>query len=107
MQWPHYEAYVFDLEWLQRSWEAYWAYLAPWASPLGPSGRMARPSSGWHMARLALERCDTVNMYGFSMSSDKFHCECHVALLIVEYPERLSVTWQYMTTCLHACVLSA
>lgn len=73
-QYPQYEANVFDLEWLYSSWEAYWAYLAPWASPLEPQGRMARPSSGWHMARLALGRCDKVNMFGFSLASSKFHC---------------------------------
>ena len=76
-QWPHYEAHIFDVAWMQDSWEAYWAYLASWASPLDPPGRMARPSSGWHMARLALSRCDKVNMYGFSMASDKFHCAAH------------------------------
>ena len=73
-QWPQYQAYVFDLAWMQASWEAYWAYLAPWVSPLEPQGRQARPSSGWHMARLALARCQKVNLYGFSMSSSKFHC---------------------------------
>ena len=34
---------------------------------------MARPSSGWHMARLALARCDKVELYGFSLKSDRFH----------------------------------
>ena len=62
-----------DLGWLTSSWEAYWAYLAPWASPATTAGRMARPSSGWHMARLALARCDTVELYGFSLKADKFH----------------------------------
>ena len=38
-----------------------------------PAGRMARPSSGWHMTRFALDRCETVHLYGFSMSSNKFH----------------------------------
>ena len=72
-QWPQYEAYVFDVAWLLDSWEAYWAYLAPWHSPLEPQGRSARPSSGWHMARLALAKCDKVNLYGFSMAAGKFH----------------------------------
>ena len=70
---PQYEAFVMDLAWLQTSWEAYWAYLAPWASPLEMAGKMARPSSGWHMARLALARCDKVELYGFSLKSDRFH----------------------------------
>ena len=67
---PLHEAFVLDLAWMQRSWEAYWAYLAPWHSPLHTK---ARPSSGWHMARLALEFCDVVELYGFSMESEKFH----------------------------------
>ena len=72
-QHPEHEANLLDLEWLIGSWEAYWAYLAPWASPARPSGAMARPSSGWHMVRLALSRCDRVRLYGFSMAADKFH----------------------------------
>ena len=70
---PSHPAYLLSLGWLMRSWEAYWAYLAPWASPVTPAGRMARPSSGWHMTRFALDRCDTVHLYGFSMASNKFH----------------------------------
>ena len=48
---------MLDLEWLQSSWEAYWAYLAPWISPLSAQGVYARPSSGWHVTRMALARC--------------------------------------------------
>jgi len=69
-QHPEHDAYVMDIEWMDRSWRAYWAYLAPWASPLTTR---ARPSSGWHMTRLALQSCGKVNMYGFSMASKKFH----------------------------------
>ena len=61
-QHPDREAYVLSLPWLMRSWQAYWAYLAAWLSPLSGPGRAARPSSGWHMTRLALERCDVVNL---------------------------------------------
>lgn len=70
---PSHEAYTLSLAWLMRSWEAYWAYLAPWVSPVAPAGRMARPSSGWHMTRFALDRCESVDLYGFSMASEKFH----------------------------------
>ena len=55
------------------SWEAYWAYLAPWVAPNTHAGQLARPSSGWHVTRMALARCEKVSLYGFSMSSDKFH----------------------------------
>ena len=72
-QHPDYEANVIDIGWYANSWLAYWAYLAPWVSPSSPMGFHARPSSGWHVARLALDRCAKVRMYGFSMSSDKFH----------------------------------
>ena len=35
---------------------------------------MARPSSGWHMTRLALSRCTgKVRLYGFSLKSSNFH----------------------------------
>ena len=71
---PSREAAVVDLAWLMESWQAYWAYLAPWVSPSSQLGRMARPSSGWHMTRLALARCTgTVRLFGFSLASDKFH----------------------------------
>jgi len=69
-KYPTVEAYILDLAWMTSSWEAYWAHLAPW---LGPAALRARPSSGWHVARLALESCDKVRMYGFSMHSTKFH----------------------------------
>ncbi|KAL1508363.1 hypothetical protein AB1Y20_004473 [Prymnesium parvum] len=69
-QHPELEAHVLDIEWMMRSWEAYWAYLASWKSPLNS---MDRPSSGWHIARLALQSCEVVRLYGFSMASDKFH----------------------------------
>jgi hypothetical protein len=72
-QHPAHEAYVLDLQWLMSSWEAYWAYLSVWLSPRSAAGAMARPSSGWHMARLALARCERVRLYGFSMASSKFH----------------------------------
>ena len=58
-----------DLAWMDRSWQAYWAYLAPFE----PTHSAGRPSSGWHVARLALARCNSVRMYGFSMESDSFH----------------------------------
>ena len=38
------------------SWQAYWAYLAPFE----PTHSAGRPSSGWHVARLALETCGKV-----------------------------------------------
>ena len=95
----HVGADVLDLAWLDRSWQAparlrhhlrlhhrsttlrrklphprssrqaYWAYLAPFEPPTSAG----RPSSGWHVARLALQSCDTVRMYGFSMEADDFH----------------------------------
>ena len=70
---PEHDAHVVDLAWLHDSWDAYWAYLAPWVGPATPAGQYARPSSGWHVARLALATCETVHMYGFSMAADKFH----------------------------------
>lgn len=72
-RYPTREAYLLSLDWLMSSWQAYWAYLAPWASPVSGAGRLARPSSGWHMTRFALDRCETVDLYGFSMASNKFH----------------------------------
>ena len=70
---PMHETYVVDLEWLASSWEAYWAYLAPWLPPNTMQGQSARPSSGWHVTRMALSRCAKVRLYGFSMAASKFH----------------------------------
>jgi hypothetical protein len=66
---PSHTADVVDLAWMDRSWQAYWAYLAPFE----PTYSVGRPSSGWHVSRLALETCGKVTMYGFSMEADDFH----------------------------------
>ena len=43
------QGYLLSLDWLMSSWQAYWAYLAPWAgNPVSGAGRLAHPSSGWH-----------------------------------------------------------
>ena len=69
-QHPQHAAYVLGLDFMVASWDAYWAYLAPHEAP---ATSQARPSSGWHMARLALASCAKVNMYGFSLEADDFH----------------------------------
>ena len=66
---PSHTVDVVDLAWMDRSWQAYWAYLAPFE----PTYSSGRPSSGWHVSRLALETCGKVTMYGFSMEADDFH----------------------------------
>jgi hypothetical protein len=63
-----------SLPFLHESWEAFWAYVAPFVPG---NHRHVRPSSGWHTARLALRLCDRVTLYGFSLDSKsgnpKFH----------------------------------
>lgn len=66
---PRHTVDVLDLAWLDNSWAAFWAYLAPFERPESKG----RPSSGWHMTRLALQSCEKVSMYGFSMEADDFH----------------------------------
>jgi len=68
---PDHEAYILDLKFMHSSWEAYWAHFVPWLRK--GASTQARPSSGWHVARMALGMCDKVRLYGFSMSSKKFH----------------------------------
>jgi len=67
---PGLDAHLLDLEWLRSSWEAYYAYLVPLESP---RASRARPSSGWHVTRLALGVCRKVRLYGFSLEDSDFH----------------------------------
>lgn len=67
---PGLDAYFLDLEWLRSSWEAYYAHLVRLESP---RASRARPSSGWHVTRLALGVCRKVRLYGFSLEDGDFH----------------------------------
>lgn len=64
-----------SLDFLHASWDSFAAYAAPFIP--GNVMRSVRPSSGWHTTRLALQLCERVSLYGFSLESRvgsrKFH----------------------------------